>query len=150
MDFSPHEIASAVKGVLDISGQIKALKKIPNDIIDDLQTRIIELQGIAMSLNQKMLAMQKEQAELEAENTKLKDWSSEKTRYQLHTRTGFTVYCLRESEISDSEPAHCICPKCYEEGSKSILQVTRLHGLSQVNCPSCGSLGSTTYQVRLP
>lgn len=101
----------------------------------DLKTTT-EVQSKAIELNQKILAAQHElfaantaQAaliervrDLESEITRMKDWETEKNRYQLATPyIGCLVYALKKA-MSNGEPPHYICTRCYENGKRSILQ----------------------------
>lgn len=57
-------------------------------------------------------------------------------RYQLwETPTGHLVYRLRDAQKAD-DPAHFICPNCYEDGRRSVLQ----GDWRRKKCQTCKSL----------
>ena len=68
-----------------------------------------------------------------------RDWEEEKARYVLaptstSSEEAAIAYKLRDEARRDDEPTHFICPYCYEDRIKSILQTT---GRSGVLCPRC-------------
>jgi hypothetical protein len=77
---------------------------------------------------------------LEAAVARGQAWDAERGRYQLHEfPTGALAYVLKE-ESANGEPAHRICPKCYNEGHKSLLQVkSKRGGGERVECHRCAS-----------
>lgn len=106
----------------------------------------VELLGKVAAATQLTLAAQAEQAALRTEVEDLKrqivgfeNWNSEKERYELKQLVrGFVAYVVKPS-MRRGEPAHAICPNCYERRIKSILQS---NGKTVVydhawNCPSC-------------
>lgn len=86
------------------------------------------------------LALLNEKGELEAELVRLREWASEKERYQLHkTESGGFLYRIKP-EMQNAEPPHDICATCYQEGKKAILQPTTVFaGHFRVICHMCDS-----------
>ena len=117
-----------------------------------VQGRIIELQEAILSAQDSAIAAQHDQfslletiRELEKQKAELEAWDAEKDKYELtaieqENRAGkILVYVLKE-EAGGSEPKHYLCPRCYQEKRKSILQPETLD-IGQVNvlvCQSCG------------
>lgn len=94
----------------------------------DVQGKAIELQQIILAAQSSALAAQSQHfslldqiRELEKEIAKVKAWDEQKQRYALVAPwQGAVVYALKK-ESANSEPAHWICTRCYEDGRRSIL-----------------------------
>jgi hypothetical protein len=94
-----------------------------------LNETIIELQRLIMAAQSDALAAQSDQfalldriRNLEAEIAGLKAWDAEKERYQLTEVAPRVFAYVLKVDAGGSEPPHWICPACYENGKKSILQ----------------------------
>lgn len=135
------EIAKAMKGLHDLA---------------DVQTKVIELQGAILHAQTSALAahsdpftMMQKLHELEAEVRRVRAWEETKQRYQLITPCpGCHVYALKESH-KNADPAHWICPHCYEEGRRSLLLVSGDHNRGAVQiikCPHCDFSHETTSE----
>jgi hypothetical protein len=138
-------IASAASGLQSVGQIVKSL--IGLKISSDVQAKVIEFQGVIMGAQSDALAAQSEQfalleriRSLEAEVAKAKAWDAEKARYELHEfPAGAPAYVLKP-DVSKGEPPHRICPKCYNEGHKSLLQVkTKRNRGERVECDRCNS-----------
>lgn len=69
--------------------------------------------------------------ELKTQLSRFETWEAEKKRYQMKDFGGGTLaYDLKPSEAGD-EPSHRICPNCYQDGHKSILQNTGISAFKQ-------------------
>ncbi len=118
------------------------------------QTQVIELNGQILSAQASALAAQAEQStllelkrDLEKEVADLKAWDAEKQKYHLVDlrinvapgHGGALAYALKE-QASSSEPIHFLCPNCYEDGRKSILQEEkRVPGMVDILWCNCCS-----------
>lgn len=105
----------------------------------------IDLQGLILGAQQGLFAAQQQEAAtaeriraLEAEVAQAKAWEAEKERYELKEfPTGVFAYEMK-AEAASGEPPHRICPHCYQDGHKSILQVVaKIRGGEVVDCPKC-------------
>jgi hypothetical protein len=106
-----------------------------------IRSKVIELQGQIVAAQSYTLAAQADQSallsrerELEKEVADLKAWDTEKKKYELakpSPRADVFAYALK-SHYGASEPAHYICPNCYEDGIKSILQTETRSALAKV------------------
>jgi len=139
--------------ITTISGAIGSLK-LASDIaktlieaksVSEIQGKVIELQSAILAAQSSAFAAQSEQAlaiqkvrELEEQITSIKAWEAQKERYQLTSPWGnaTTMYALKEA-MSNGEPPHYICTKCYEDGKRMILQVISGDGYEKYSCPSC-------------
>ena len=131
---------TGLKTASDIAKSFLELKS-----ISDVQGKVIELQSAILSAQSSALAANSDQAALveqiralKEEIASVKAWEAQKQRYQLtQFRDGpGVVYALRES-MSNSEPPHWICTKCYENGDRMILQPATNNGYIHIVCPSC-------------
>lgn len=136
----------AITGSLKSAGEIaKALVSLK--VTSDIQTKIIELNGSILAAQSSALSAQASQMELlervrelESDSVKLKDWETEKQRYDpKRFDPGVVVPALKEEFVRSGELDHLLCPACYQKSEKSILQPTpelvrryRVH-----RCPAC-------------
>ena len=124
----------AIKTAFDIA---KGLKD-----IDDAARR----NAAVIDLQEKILAAQRAQAalverigDLEAKVASFEAWGAQKKRYELKDFGGDTfAYELKQSEAG-GEPAHRICPSCYEKQQRHVLQARGRNAFSQdiYRCPGC-------------
>lgn len=106
-----------------------------------------ELVNVILDLQQNVLTTQAEYQKLLTAHDEWKkkaekriEWAETSSRYQLHAFIpGVLVYAPKE-ENENNEPPHYICPKCYGEEKKSILQLKAINenGTHYV-CLSCDS-----------
>jgi hypothetical protein len=109
----------ALKTAFDLARALKG--------IDDTVKRnaaVIELQEQILSATQAQSDLVRRVEHLEKEVARFETWETEKKRYQLKDfGSGTLAYELKQSEAAD-EPIHCICPGCYENRRRGILQPT--------------------------
>ncbi|GEC30521.1 hypothetical protein N181_09790 [Sinorhizobium fredii USDA 205] len=138
-------IAGAVgtlKTALDIAGTVKEMNDlavIRNKVIE-MQNLIMSAQGTAVTAQSQMLEMVHEIAELKAKLAEAEEWKAIADRYQLRDYGNNTLaYELKEGV--DGEPHHRICPVCFEQRRKSILQFRYKTHSSQdkFRCIPCGA-----------
>jgi hypothetical protein len=125
---------SAIKTAFDIA---KGLKD-----IDDATRRnaaVIELQEKILSAQQTQSALVEQVRELEAQVVGFEKWDAEAKRYKLTDFGGNTLAYALKPEATSGEPPHRICPKCYEDKTKSILQyrTSTAFGQERYSCPNC-------------
>lgn len=121
-----------------IAGAISSLK-LANDIVRGmtnirdgslLQAKLIELQTVILSAKSGALSAQSSQfdllkciRELEDKVSEAAKWDAEAERYQLRDFGGNTfAYSLKEAQAV-ADPIHRLCPNCFTERMKSILQM---------------------------
>ena len=106
--------------------------------VTSLQAEIMVAQSAALQGLAERAAMLEKISELEEQLRKVAAWESQKARYKLTTcPTGVQVYSLN-IEDKEGEPPHQICPNCFQEERKSILQsIARVRGGEVVECPKC-------------
>lgn len=123
------EILNAIRGSQDIAA---------------INSKVIELQGIIMTAQQSCLTAQYDQStllkhkdELETKIRQFENWETEKNRYVLQDAgRGQLAYALKE-EMRGMEPAHYLCPNCYDDGRKRILQPFESRLGKSLHCHGC-------------
>lgn len=110
----------------------------------DLNSAVINMQGAVMDAQSMTLEAQGEQArllalvkKLEEEARHIEHWEKDRIRYELTDRYGYKVYRLSEDSRQENEPIHFLCPTCYENGVKSILQANLRTGQFNSRCLRC-------------
>ena len=136
-------IQGAIAGLKTASDIVIGLSKL--NTLAQVQEKSVELgqvivaaQSATLSAYADQAAMVDEIRALKKEIADVKAWESQKQRYQL-TPLGDgagVVYALKKT-MSQSEPPHWVCTKCYEEGKRMILQPASVNGFSHLICPSC-------------
>ncbi len=124
-----QELAAGLAGLKTVSDLVTLALKIKEDTA--LTAKAIESQSAIIALNTTILGVQASNQELLEENQRLKkeivdlkNWDEEASRYQLSQvgqYEGSVAYVLKE-EYADTAPAHKLCPNCYDEKRKSMLQ----------------------------
>jgi hypothetical protein len=111
---SAGEIAKSLIGLRDTS-------MIQGKVIE-LQSQILAAQTSAMSAQSDQFALVERIRALEKQIADLEAWDTEKKRYSLaELCPGVTAYLVKP-EARGSEPIHALCANCYQHGHKSILQ----------------------------
>ena len=146
---------SGLKTASDIAKSFLELKSIADvqGKVIELQSAILSAQSSALSANADQAAMVEEIRTLKKEITDIKAWEEQKQRYKLvNPWEGAisVVYSLKESR-KNSEPAHWICTKCYDDGRRTILQPREnKDGFVLLVCPTCKSEIHTGYRGIAP
>ena len=121
----------------------------------ELNQKILDAQHQVFEANAAQSALLEQVRQLEAELTRAKDWEKQRERYKLVAPfPGCMVYALQKSH-SDDEPPHYICPACFQQGRKSILQSRPGAGsgirFAHLKCTACALKALTPYyQVGAP
>jgi DNA-directed RNA polymerase subunit M/transcription elongation factor TFIIS len=88
------------------------------------QFAIIELQNAMMTMQSQYQALLQEKDQIKQQLIDMEDWNTEAAKYSLHDiESGILIYVLNPSEHATTPP-HWLCPRCYNEKYKSILQRT--------------------------
>ncbi|HRQ57649.1 MAG TPA: hypothetical protein PLN31_09530 [Azoarcus taiwanensis] len=115
-----------------------------------VSAKAVELNRVIFDVQQQLIAIQADYAavvarerDLEAQIGKLKDWAHDKQRYELHELAPRTLVYRVKPGMKGAEPMHDLCPRCYQEGIKSILQAAGVkEGCHALKCPEpkCGAV----------
>jgi hypothetical protein len=99
-----------------------------------------------IDLQRQILDAQRQQFELVRRNTELQatvaayeKWDTEAGRYQLKDFGGNTFAHELRADAARGEPIHRLCPNCFSQRRKSILQFDfrTSWGQDKYNCPAC-------------
>ena len=132
---------AAVKNVADIVGKLRG------GASKESREAISQLYGSVLDIQQQLLAAQNRESELlsqcralEEQIAHAKDWQAETTRYVLRSVGGGVVRQQKASHPS-GDPAHWLCPNCFEEQRKSYLQRVpkTANGRHVWACPRCST-----------
>jgi len=126
-------IYEGIKTVVDLKEDAAVNERIQPllAIATDVQLNILETLTVTEAAKRRV-------ADLEAEVIALKEWGSEKSRYALYELgPGALVYHLKP-ELQGTDPVHYICPQCYQNNIKSILQAGLPKDLNRtLECHRC-------------
>lgn len=88
----------------------------------ELYDSILNLQGTLFTLHSQNHELLEAKHQLERQQIELANWEKEAERYELSELCpGVLVYSLKKNH-QNTEPFHHLCPNCYQESRKSILQ----------------------------
>lgn len=114
-------------------------------VVKDTETKqkVIELQTAILGLHDRIRLAQSEhddlakaKDELERKLTDYQRWDTEAARYELRELApGIFAYALKP-EHKSTEPEHYLCPHCFGEKKRSILQHPRA-GYTNYACHAC-------------
>jgi hypothetical protein len=125
---------SAFKSMFDIAKSIKnmddAIKR--NEAVADLWEQIFSAQS-------RYAAAVEQINELEAKLVSFEAWEAEKARYYLRDYGGGTFAYELKGAPPGAEPPHRICPTCYQDRKKGLLQSRGQDAFHRemVKCSSC-------------
>jgi hypothetical protein len=122
-----YELLKGMKAVTDASRRA--------ELSIELQQRIMDAQQAQQALIDKL-------KELQTAVDKFERWDVEAARYQLRDFGGQTfAYELRQSH-ANGEPTHLICPTCFQQRRKSILQFggSNIFKQKTYKCDRCDKL----------
>ncbi|MET3648044.1 hypothetical protein [Phyllobacterium ifriqiyense] len=105
-----------VKGLKDVNDQVKL-----NAAVIELQSKILDAQEATSGAKDRL-------KELETEIAELKAWDKQAARYQLKDFGEQTYAYELKAASSNGEPAHLVCPTCYQKKVRSILQFQHTYG----------------------
>ncbi|MGH7089946.1 MAG: hypothetical protein ACREFQ_13705 [Stellaceae bacterium] len=78
--------------------------------------------------------------QLEEEIARMKAWSAEKERYELHRIGSLAFAYLLKPDAQPPEPPHWLCAGCYQQAKKGILQFAGLRNSMMLwQCPLCST-----------
>lgn len=133
---------AAFKNAMDIA-KIIISSKTDNETkarVSELQSSMSVLHATYLSLQSQNEELSKLNNKLEKELAKINNFNKEAKRYEIRELcAGVVVYALKKDN-ANQEPMHYLCPNCYQERRKSILQLhaKSYHG-ARYNCtnPAC-------------
>lgn len=131
---------TSLKTTAQIAQGLLALKTdaaISSKVVE-LNAAILDTQSQLFSAQAKESALLGRVSELEAKVARLEGWEDEKQRYELRELAPGTLVYRVKPAMQGCEPPHDLCPNCYQEGVKSILQNSGIKAwCHSVTCPKC-------------
>src|SRR6266487_191209 len=114
------EIAAAWQTTVAISKAITSALKTVKDIetkeaIAGIQDSLLDVQSKLLTAQAQYEALSEVKRQLEQKIMEYEKWDSEEARYELkEIAKGIFVYSLKQDHAS-GEPAHWLCPNCFQE-----------------------------------
>lgn len=106
----------------------------------DLMNRLSELVCELAKAKDAQADLQDALREAKARLARRKQFAAQKKRYRLQEIGPQTYAYVLKPEAAGEEPAHCCCPRCFDEEKRAILQKARDdHHLTWLKCPHCGA-----------
>lgn len=143
MDISSiSAITAALSGALDITKGMLSLKSQADlsSLAIDLNSKLIDAQQAIFAVNDERQRLLDKIRELEKKLEQVDDWELEKARYRLMSPWSgkpVLVYLLKKSSANGEEP-HWLCPNCFHQRRKSVLNTNRENGARvHLVCPIC-------------
>jgi DNA-directed RNA polymerase subunit M/transcription elongation factor TFIIS len=140
-----HEIPTALSLLQTVTTLTKTIidSKISSALREqaiESQSAIIQLQTAMMNMHAQYQTLLQEKNELKQQLIDIEDWNTEARKYSLEDiESGIFVYVLKPEEEATT-PAHWLCPRCYYEKYKSILQRTGADSNGIIfYCQKCGN-----------
>ncbi len=117
------------KGIKNIDDRVKL-----NAAVIELQEKILSAQQAATDAKARMQEMAQTIESYE-------DWKKVAARYRLKDFGASTFAYELIPQHADGEPVHRICPRCFEDRRRSVLQFAFQTSTKQdkYSCPACGT-----------
>lgn len=121
------EIFAGMSGFSAMLNAAKTIRDMDNAVARN--TAVLALQGQIFASQEEYATLRTKVSELEKELARFETWESDKQRYELkpHGEGGALAYALKEG-VEPPEPPHSLCPDCYQQRKRSILQTERYDG----------------------
>ncbi|MEQ1577615.1 MAG: hypothetical protein ABL894_08180 [Hyphomicrobium sp.] len=106
---------------------------------NELHGQIAGLLGEIVAAQQRAAVQNAEIETLKSKLAELENWEKEKARYELVDFGGQTFALRLKANALNGEPTHRLCPDCFQQKRKSILQhlFNSDFGQEHVNCGIC-------------
>jgi hypothetical protein len=157
MDFSL--IAGALSGITNGLTFARAAIEVRDFVkagaaIADVMQKLLDLQTQVIASNGAFMELQKQHAALTQTVRELEEQAAERGRYELFELTpGVFVYRLqlsphttRTDNPGSPEPMHYLCPRCFDQKTKAILQLVGVHW----HCVSCSNIYKSGLRESAP
>ena len=133
---------TSLKAALDIVNGLNSLKRAADikSAVAGLTDALMDAQFKALDAYQQQTTLLDRMRELEGEIATFEKWDTEVERYGLSDiGNGVVAFVLKE-EAESGEISHKLCPDCFEQRTKSYLQIDpRDVGRAKVAvCNRCG------------
>ncbi|MDB6020022.1 MAG: hypothetical protein JWR19_4511 [Pedosphaera sp.] len=123
-------IAEITTGITTLGGVAKSLSSVLEAVKDGrVREAIIETQSKVLDSQAKLLHFQMEfdalaqtNRELESKLAEKQCWEAVAARYELRQFSPDIIAYALKRDLAGSEPHHFVCPHCFGERKRSILQ----------------------------
>jgi hypothetical protein len=118
---------SGVRAVSEIANGIISLSKnvAVNQKASELIEKIIGLQNDILLIQEKYEQLSESKKIVEEKLANFENWEEIASRYLLEEISpGVFTYVLKKND-NVADPKHWLCPKCFEDRKKSILQLAK-------------------------
>ncbi len=110
-----------------------------NDIKLTMQRHLLDAYAGMMTAQEQIATLMRAKADLEQRLVEFEDWEAEARKYELADTGNGTLAYRRTELVPSAEPEHWLCPRCYQDRKKSILQpeilaAARVHLLRCYRC----------------
>lgn len=136
-------LLSSLKASTDLTKSLLGIRdaQLVREKAVELTAEIMSAQASALAAHAAQSELADRVRDLEEQVVELEDWHREKERYQLtEVATGVFADATKPG-MENGEPPHKICPNCYQQRRKSILQSyarpTRWQTNSFLRCDAC-------------
>jgi hypothetical protein len=140
-------IAGAYSGVKAATDITQSMLRLKTDA--EVTTKVIELNGVLIELQQKLFEAQEVQFKLMEENRALRTAQQKESRFDdyrlIKTALGAFILQLKDEKVSEDRPIHHICSVCAEKDILSVLN----QGPYQYTCPACTTVFRHTKRPSL-
>lgn len=126
----------AAKDILQAMNGMQSAAAV-NDVKLTLQGHLLDAHQGLFAAQEVQTAASRRIADLEQEIVRLKDWTAEKQRYQLHDVGRGAMTYVPKPGMENGEPPHWLCAKCFNQGQKSFMQ-NRGNGVGNRNAADRG------------
>lgn len=144
-------LPAVLSSLKEAFGIAKSIKDFSNDAklegaLSELRSRLIDAQKSVLDAQAQMQEIYAHTSKVEGQLAEYRNWEKEAAKYKLaEPFPGTFVYAFTEGELGIKEPMHYLCPKCFNQRQKSILQDGGLHGFAR-KCNEC----DISYRFKLP
>ena len=121
------EISAALQSARALSDLLKSAQSLTNynelvAAVSNVNAKLIDAQGVALSGQEKQFSLSERVRELENRIAESEDWKRKVDRYELKNfPTGALAYALKGA-VQAGETAHYLCAACMDKRAISILQ----------------------------
>ena len=144
----PMELIAALSGAksaidiartaIDVGDTVRA-----QVAISEITSKLMDAQQAVLFSQAEVARLQRQVDDSEHELSRLRRVAEEHDRYELFELSpSVFVYRFRKPEANEhgatqDAPLHYICPRCFDTGTKSILQRYTFYSLIYAKCSNC-------------
>ncbi len=125
------ELLLAAQSVQSLTTLLKAAKGLSNyneivAAVAEVNIKLMQANAVALASQEKQSALATKIQELEKECDRLKDWQTEKERYELKEIAPGVFARIEKGLVGNLQSAHKFCATCFEQNFKGPLQQEKI------------------------